>query len=99
MEKGPLPQEFTVGSNLPPAGPSGVGNDAAWRFLVLLFACTAVAGVSVFACWRLCGKDLLLTLKAKRSRTITELGFGQTPEGRYAGRGAQQVGQVGGIPG
>ncbi|ASA49172.1 movement protein [Rice latent virus 2] len=96
MESGHLPQ---VGYQVQPSPPAVtstfVGNDGAWRFLVLLTACSCLAGAAVFACWRMCGKDLLLTLKAKRSRTITELGFGQTPEQRRAGTSSQPVGVIG----
>ncbi|WKZ08268.1 movement protein [Urochloa decumbens associated virus] len=99
MERGPLPQVNSVWVLTPPAGPvptTFVGNDGAWRFLVLLLACTALAGGTLFACWRLLGKDLLLTLKARRSRTVTELGFGQTPPAAVrAGAGVQQLGQIG----
>ncbi|QHB15157.1 movement protein [Mastrevirus sp.] len=60
--------------------PAGVGNDSAWRALALAFTVTAVSLALLFGAWKLCLKDCLLTLRAKRSRTTTELGFGNTPQ-------------------
>nr|WOF76314.1 movement protein [Sorghum arundinaceum associated virus] len=96
MERGPLPQS-EVTSSVPTArAESSVGNDGAWRFLVLLFTCSVVTLAAVYFLWRYLLKDVCLTYKAKRSRTVTEIGFGQTPDNRRnTGAGAQQLGPVG----
>ncbi|ULE36138.1 movement protein [North American maize-associated mastrevirus] len=98
MESGHLPQisppVYFTGSASQGTNPTGVGNDAAWRFLVLFLACAAVSlGIIIFL-YKTCLKDLLLTWRARRSRTVTELGFGATPQ-RPAGAAPPQVGQVG----
>ncbi|WOF76330.1 movement protein [Brachypodium phoenicoides associated virus 2] len=101
MERGPLPQT-EVTSRVPAvmSEPSPVGEDGAWRFLVLLFTCTVVTIAAVYALWRLLLKDVCLTYKARRQRTVTEIGFGQTPDNRRnTGAGVQQVGLVGQLPG
>nr|WKU84417.1 movement protein [Sorghum arundinaceum associated virus] len=82
MERGPLPQS-EVTSSVPSLRPeSSVGNDGAWRFLVLLFTCSVVTLAAIYFLWRYLLKDVCLTYKAKRSRTVTEIGFGQTPDNR-----------------
>lgn len=53
--------------------------DHAWRSFIF-----AVVGIlfcigSFYLAYVLCLKDLLLTLKAKKQRTTTEIGFGNTP--------------------
>lgn len=79
MESGHLPQIDTASVSPQYYQPAGVGNDGAWRLLVLIFAISAIALGITFAGWKLCVKDCLLTWRAKRSRTTTELGFGNTP--------------------
>lgn len=94
MEAGHLPQQgigpLVISS---PPSPSGVGNDSAWRTLVLIFTITAVVLAVFFASYRLCLKDLVLLLRAKRSRTVTELGFGGTPARQNVGQPSAGVGQ------
>ncbi|AFV91328.1 movement protein [Dragonfly-associated mastrevirus] len=71
---------FEGGESGVKANPVGIGNDSAWRTLALAFTVTAVTLGLLFGAWKLCVKDCLLTLRAKRSRTTTELGFGNTPQ-------------------
>ncbi|AFN80717.1 movement protein [Sporobolus striate mosaic virus 2] len=79
------------------SGSVGIGNDSAWRALALAFTVTTVTLVLLFGAWRLCLKDCLLTLRAKRSKTTTELGFGQTPRRDPVGGGVTQYPP--GVPG
>ncbi|AFN80713.1 movement protein [Sporobolus striate mosaic virus 1] len=97
MEAGHLPSQQGFPSPLAYSqpSPSGVGNDSAWRTLVLVFTITAVGLACSFALYRLCVKDLVLLLRAKRSRTVTELGFGGTParqDGVRTGSGVPGLG-------
>lgn len=54
-------------------------DDRSWRTLVFLAISIGLSLGSLFLLYKFCIKDLLLTYRARRSRTITELGFGNTP--------------------
>lgn len=83
MEHGPLPQSSTgvnpyqggVIYEGPPADP-----DRDWRTLALVFVITALVCLVSVAIYRSCFRDLLLTWRARRARTVTEFGFGNTPQ-------------------
>ncbi|AIT39766.1 movement protein [Switchgrass mosaic-associated virus 1] len=78
MEKGPGPQLYPA--TITAANPAGVGNDGAWRSLVLIFTIVSITLAAIAGSYYLCVKDCLLTWRARRSRTVTELGFGTTPQ-------------------
>ncbi|WOF76318.1 movement protein [Brachypodium phoenicoides associated virus 1] len=82
-----------------PNPPSTGGDENSWRLIVLIITISSAVLGFFFFSWKLFVKDCLLTWRAKRSKTITELGFGQTPV--RSGAITQQLGQEGqpqGIP-
>lgn len=84
MEKGPGPEVYTYPELT--TNPAPATADAQWRLLVLIGSCALIIVAIFYFAYALCLKDLVLLWRAKRSRTVTELGFGNTPA-RQAGEG------------
>lgn len=78
MENGHGPQVY---SPVPVINYSnGMNNsDNGWRNFIFVVVGILFAIGASYLSYVLCLKDLLLTLKAKRQKTTTEIGFGQTP--------------------
>nr|AIT39771.1 movement protein [Switchgrass mosaic-associated virus] len=96
MEKGPGPQLYPA--TITTTNPSGVGNDGAWRSLVLIFTIVSISLAAIAGSYFLCVKDCLLTWRARRSRTVTELGFGTTPQRGGGNTAATGSGGAGNAP-
>ncbi|AST11807.1 movement protein [maize striate mosaic virus] len=85
MEKGPGPEVFSPPVvEVPFSETPSAGSDQTWRTLVLVFLFVALSIGIVAALYWVCVRDCVLSARAKRARTITEFGFGNTPGDRRA---------------